>query len=53
MSELNGYFTLTGTLEVRDKDGNLKGEETVDFGQITAEHASAIIEQAQTEGERQ
>lgn len=50
MANVGGIFTLTGTIEVRDKDGNLKDTVAVDFGEITEQHAEAIAE-AQTEGE--
>jgi hypothetical protein len=50
MVRVGGMFTLTGTIEVRDKDGNLKDTVDVDFGEITEDHAEAIAE-AQIEGE--
>lgn len=45
MSELAGYFTLTATAEVRDKDGNLISSTPVELtAEMAADQAAAIIE---------
>jgi hypothetical protein len=53
MSELAGYFTLTATAEVRDKDGNLISSTPVETSALVTEQEAAELISALNKGDLQ